>query len=65
MFDRLAEANSTVNLAKCELAKVTVTYLCKVVGQGEVRPVQTKVEAIDKYPVPTSKKALMCRSLSS
>lgn len=64
VFDQLAEANLTVNLAKCELAKATVTYLCKVAGQGEVRPVHTKVEAIDKYPVPTSKKALMCGSLS-
>ena len=65
VFDRLAEANLTVNLAKCEFAKVTVTYLCKVVGQGEVRPVQAKVDAIDKYPVPTSKMVLMSGSLGS
>lgn len=30
VFDRLAQANLTVNLAKCEFAKVTVTYLGKV-----------------------------------
>lgn len=59
VFDRLTEANLTVNLAKCEFAKATVTYLGKVVGQGAVRPVQAKVEAIAEYPVPTSKKQLM------
>lgn len=26
VFDQLAKANLTVNLAKCEFAKVTVTY---------------------------------------
>ena len=55
VFDRLVEAN----LTKCEFAKATVTYLGKVVGQGVVRPVQAKVEAISKYPAPTSKKELM------
>lgn len=33
-------ANLTVKLANCEFAKATVTYLCKVVGQSEVCPVQ-------------------------
>lgn len=46
VFDRLAPTNLTVNLAKCEFAKATVTYLGKVVGQVEVRPVQAKAEAI-------------------
>lgn len=54
---RSAKAKLTVNLTKCEF--VTVTYLGKVVGQGEVRPVQAKVKATDKYPVPVSKKELM------
>ncbi len=27
LFDRLAEAKLTVNLAKCEFARATVTYL--------------------------------------
>lgn len=49
----------SVNLSKSEFAKATVTYLGKVVGQGPVRPVRAKVEAIDKYPTPTTKKELM------
>lgn len=43
LFSRLAEAHLTVNLAKCEFARATVTYLGQVVGQGQVRPVDAKV----------------------
>ena len=43
LFDRLRDANLTVNLAECEFPKATVTYLGKRVGQGQVRPVQAKV----------------------
>ena len=35
LFDCLAEAHLTVNLAKCEFAKATVTYLGRQVGHGE------------------------------
>lgn len=58
LFDRLREARLTVNLAKCEFAKATATYLGKMVGQGNVRPVQAKVSVIECYPVPTTKKEL-------
>ncbi|XP_062373894.1 uncharacterized protein LOC134062039 [Sardina pilchardus] len=59
LFTRLAAANLTVNLAKCDFARATVTYLGKVVGQGKVRPVRAKVDAIDRYPPPSTKKELM------
>ncbi len=59
LFSRFGEAGLTVNLAKCEFAKATVTYLGKVVGQGCVRPVRAEVEAIDQFPSPTTKKELM------
>ena len=59
LFDRLAEARLTVNLAKCEFARATVTYLGRVVGQGQVRPVDAKVRAVAQYPAPTTKKELM------
>ena len=29
-------------------------------GQGQVKPVETKVEAILDFPVPTGKRQLMC-----
>lgn len=59
MFDRLVDVNLTVNLAKCEFAKAAVTYQGKVVGQAEVCPMQAKVEAIYKFPIPISRKELM------
>lgn len=59
LFTRLAGARLTVNLAKCEFARATVTYLGRVVGQGEVRPVEAKVQAVDQFPVPVTKKELM------
>lgn len=59
LFDRLVWPNLTINLAKCEFAKATVTYLGKVVGQGNVRLVEDKIVAILKYPPPTTKKELM------
>ena len=37
-----------------------MTYLGRVVGQGQVRPVDAKVRAVEQYPVPTTKKELMC-----
>ncbi len=51
LLDFLLAANLAVNLAKCEFAKATITYLGKVVGQGQVRTVRTKVEAIDHVSV--------------
>lgn len=59
LFERLFFARLTVNLAKCEFARGTVTYLGRVVGQGKVRPVDAKVQAILQYPPPTTKKELM------
>ena len=56
LFARLRQAHLTVNLAKCDFLQATVEYLGHVVGQGCVRPIDAKVDAIVKYPVPTNKK---------
>ncbi len=48
-----------VNLAKCSFAQANITYLGKVVGNGEVRPLGAKVQAVCDYPVPITKKELM------
>ncbi len=58
LFNRLSCANLTVNLAKCEFGRATVTYLGKIVGGGQVRPVESKVEAIINFPVPTTRREL-------
>ncbi len=58
VFERLANAALTLNLAKCDFARATVTYLGKQVGQGQVRPVEAKVAAVLAYPVPTTRREL-------
>ena len=58
-FTRLAEAKLTVNLAKSEFGKATVTFLGHVVGYGTIKPIEAKVEAISKFPVPEGKRQLM------
>lgn len=59
LFIKLATAELTVNLSKCEFAKATVQYLGKIVGKGVVRPVEAKVEAIWNFPVPTNRTELL------
>ena len=59
LFEQLTEAKLTINLSKCEFAQATVTYLGHVVGQGEVRPVQAKIEAVNNYTAPTNRKELL------
>lgn len=59
LFDCLARGNLTLNLVKCDLATATVTYLGKVVGQGQVWPVMAKVTAVSQFPLLTTKKELM------
>lgn len=49
------EEGLTVTLYKCEFGQATVTYLGKVVGGGQVRSVQAKVECIEAFPVPTNR----------
>lgn len=58
VFARLKGACLTVNLAKCEFGKAVVTYLGKQVGQGQVRPLMAKVQAILGFPVPTTRRQL-------
>ena len=58
-FDRLGKAKLTVNLAKTEFCHATVTFLGHLVGQGQVKPLETKVNAISEFPVPKCKRQLM------
>lgn len=60
VFERFRDASFTLNLAKCEVGKATVTYLGKQVGQGQVCPLEPKVVAISKFPIPTTKCELRC-----
>ena len=58
-FQRIQDANLTINLLKSEFGKATVIFLGYVVGQGKVCPVTAKVNAILEIPAPTNKQTLM------
>ena len=58
-FHRLSKAKLTVNLAKAEFCHATVTFLGHLVGQGQVKPLEAKVNAISEFPVPKCKRQLM------
>ena len=53
-FQIMREAKLTINLMKSEFGKATVKYLGHIVGQGQVRPLDAKIQTIVKYPIPTS-----------
>jgi hypothetical protein len=54
----LQEAGLTANVKKCKLFKNDVQLLGHIVSADGFRPVQSKCEAIQKWPVPTSKRKL-------
>ena len=59
LFSRLDGAGLTINLKKCAFGCTTVTYLGHEVGQGHTKPRAAMVEAILKFPPPSTRKALM------
>ena len=46
---RLREAKLTVNLAKSEFGCAHIVFLGQLVGQGQIRPVDAKVEAVASF----------------
>ena len=58
-IDRLSEATLTINLTKSEFCHANLTFLGHMVGQGKVKPVEAKVEAISDFSVPSGNRLLM------
>lgn len=58
LFSRLNQYQFTVNLAKSEFGHATLIFLGHVVGQVKVAPVDIKVDAILKIPIPGDRKVL-------
>lgn len=54
VFGRLCDISLTLNLVKCEFGQVTVMYLGKIVVQGQVVPMDSKVEAFLSFPASVS-----------
>ena len=57
-FQIMRDTKLTINLMKSEFGKATVKYLGHTVGQGQVRPLDAKIQTIAKFPFPTSRKEL-------
>ena len=53
-FQIMRQAKLTINLMKSEFGKATLKYLGHIVGQGQVRPLDAKIQTIAKFPIPTS-----------
>lgn len=55
VFQHFKDVSLTLNLAKCEFVRATITDFSKEVGQGQVCSQADKITAIADYPVPTTK----------
>lgn len=56
VLNALRKAGFTINPAKCALGMEEARYLGYVVGRGEIKPQLNKVEAIQNWPRPLTKK---------
>ncbi|KAF8643048.1 hypothetical protein AX16_009235 [Volvariella volvacea WC 439] len=55
---KLRDNNLFLKPSKCEFHKNTISYLGFVLGQGKISMEQEKVDAVHKWPTPTTKKQL-------
>ncbi len=58
VLQNIEAAGLTINPHKCAVAQREVEYLGYVIGFGQIKPQLGKVEAIQSFPVPTTKKKL-------
>ena len=63
IFERLSKAGLTVKAKKCELGAAQCEYLGHVVGNGTVRPQESKLLAIKAFARPQTKKRKLGYSL--
>ena len=56
VFTCLQTAKLTIKVSKCQFGRKEVRYLGHVIGGGTVRPDPQKIEAVNNYPQPGSKK---------
>ena len=56
VFQRLLDAGLTVKPGKCKVAKQRVEYLGHIIGNCTITPMQDKVQAVQEFPRPITKK---------
>ena len=59
VLERVKSLNMTLNRAKCEFRKKTVTYLGELLTEQGVQPDPSKLKAIQEYTRPTCKQDVM------
>ena len=59
LLTRFADVKLTLNLFKSEFGHTEVVFLGCAVGNGQVKPLNAKIQSIVKHPVPKTKKELM------
>lgn len=56
VFEALRKANLAARPAKCEFGFNELCFLGHTIGSGKIKPMMSKVEAIQNFPIPTTKK---------
>ena len=56
IFQKLQDAGLTIKPKKCQLAMTKCSYLGHIVGRGEVAPEKAKLQGVNYFPVPRTKK---------
>ena len=56
VLQRLREAGLTIKPKKCQFGMESCVYLGHVVGNGEVHPEKCKLQAVEDFPSPVTKK---------
>ena len=59
LLSRFSEANLTINLSKSEFGHGEVTFLGRTVRNGQVKPVNAKIQSVVSYPTPKNRQELM------
>ena len=58
LFDRLRDANLKLQPDKCDFLRTEVAYLGHIIGRDGVKPNPAKINAIRKFPRPTTVRAI-------
>ncbi len=54
LFRRLADHDLIVNPGKCRYGQTSLEFLGHTVSRAGVRPLEAKVEAVERFPVPAT-----------
>ncbi|XP_071954132.1 uncharacterized protein [Antedon mediterranea] len=56
VLSKISEAGLTIKPSKSKFANSTVNYLGHTIGDGQIKPMLDKIESVEKFPTPQTKK---------